>query len=365
MKQKLVGIIILSIIIAAGLVIYVASSGTKKTIVVKGYVGGEKAGLLESEDFKKILKDKFGVIIDYTKVGSIEMARETKTTNIDFLWPSNMIALEIFKESNKKLVKSENIFNSPIVLYSWDTVVGSEEPGKETGLIKAGIVQKINGTYYIVDMPRLIQTIMEGKKWSDLNINELYGKVNVMCTDPVKSNSGNIFAGLLANLLNNEDVVDESLIDKHMPNILSFFKRLGYMESSSGDLFEQYLRTGVGAKPLIVGYENQMVEFATKYKDYWPNVKEKVRILYPVPTIWSSHPLIALTPAGTELIKILSDEEIQQFAWEKHGFRTGLIGVQNNPKVLEVVGIPEKIEKVMQMPSAKVMDKIIKALEGK
>lgn len=361
MKQKIIGGVVLIIIIAVGFVIYVLS-GSKESIIVKGFVGGEKVGLLEDKSFQDDLNGKYGITIDYIKAGSIEMVRQNDI-KADVLWPSNMIALEIFKMTNNRLVKSENIFNSPIVLYSWDTVVGSEESGKETGLIKAGIVKNINGTYYIVDMPRLIQTVIDGKSWADVGINELYGKVKIICTNPTRSNSGNMFAGLLANLLNGGDIVDETTVLPLLPKIKEFFKRLGHLESSTGDLFEQYLRTGVGAKPVIVGYENQMIEFATKYKDYWPKVKEKVRILYPVPTVWSSHPVIALAPKGMELIKALSDEDLQQFAWEKHGFRTGLIGVQNDPKILDVVSIPEKIEKVIQMPSAKVMDMIIKTLD--
>ena len=70
------------------------------------------------------------------------------------------------------------------------------------------------------------------------------------------------------------------------------------MEHSSGDLFEQYLKTGMGAKPMIAGYENQMIEFAIENPNDWNMVKEQVAVLYPEPTVWSSHPLIALNEKG-------------------------------------------------------------------
>ena len=43
------------------------------------------------------------------------------------------------------------------------------------------------------------------------------------------------------------------------------------------------------------------------------------------------------------LIEALQDEEIQKIVWEQHGFRSGLAGVQNDPKVLNIAGIPESI----------------------
>jgi hypothetical protein len=128
-------------------------------------------------------------------------------------------------------------------------------------------------------------------------------------------------------------------------------------------LFEQYLKTGEGSKPIIVGYENQVVEFAVENPEIWKNVKDKVRILYPVPTVWSSHPLLVVNPKASPLINALSDSEIQKNAWERHGFRTGVMGGQNDPKILSVVGIPETINKVISMPNYKTMEKIINALQ--
>lgn len=45
---------------------------------------------------------------------------------------------------------------------------------------------------------------------------------------------------------------------------------------------------------------------------------------------------------------------------EKHGFRTGVIGQENDPKILEVVGIPESITEVVPMPNPIIMEKLIK-----
>lgn len=352
MRSKFIGAVILLVIVAAALY-YQYHPVSKPAVTLKGLVGGEKIGLLEDEAFKKILKGKYGITLDYSKAGSIEMVKEN-AVGYDFLFPSSQTALELFKSAkSNQLVKSANIFNSPIVLYTWDIVADA--------LIKNGLVTQ-KGSTYVGDLPKLVDAVMSDRKWADIGLSDLYGNIAIIPTDPTKSNSGNMFSGLMANALNGE-VVDETTVANVLPQLKQFFKKLGYLEPSSGDLFEQYLRTGVGAKPIIVGYENQIIEFADAYPDAWKTVKNKIRIIYPAPTVWSAHPLIVLTPKAKELISALEDKEIQKIAWEKHGFRTGLLGVQNDQKVLTVTGIPESIAKVMPMPKADVMELIIEALQ--
>jgi hypothetical protein len=325
--------------------------GSKPETVVKGYVGGEKIGFLEDERAKSLLRKKYGLTVNYTKAGSIEMVKGD-VTGQDFLWPSSQVALEFYKARGGKLLKSQIVFNSPIVLYSWDAVADA--------LAKSGLTSSSGGCYYI-DLARLVKLVNDGASWQSIGLPQLYGRVSVFCTDPTRSNSGSMFFGLLANITNG-DVVDDASVAKVLPTLKRAYGRLGYMESSSGDLFEQYLKTGMGAKPIIVGYENQLVEFGIANEEYLGILRKKTRILYPKPTVWSSHPLIALNEKGAKLLEALSDKEIQAIAWERHGFRSGLMGVQNDPKVLKVVGIPETIQSVMPMPSAGAMQKITDAL---
>ncbi|KJR40884.1 hypothetical protein MCHI_003218 [Candidatus Magnetoovum chiemensis] len=353
MRTKLIGIIIIAAAIIGGISAKVLLKDSKK-FVIRGPIGGEKVGFFNDEDVINTLAKKYGIVVDYSKRGSIEMVTEDQKGQ-DFLFPSSQVALELFKSESKSLLKDEIIFNSPIVLYSWDIVTKA--------LIEHKIVEEMDKSYYIVDFPKLINLIVQGTKWTEIGLNDLYGNMTIISTDPTKSNSGNMFAGLLANILNNGEVVNETNIDVILPKVKEFFLKLGYLEHSSGDLFEQFLRTGVGAKPIIVGYENQIVEFSIQNKSVWDNVKGKINILYPVPTVWSSHPLISLTPNGTLLLEALKDKDLQRLAWEKHGFRTGLIGVDNDIKILDIVGIPEKIKKVISMPSPKIMDMIIEELK--
>lgn len=354
MKSKIIGAIILVVAIGIIVAVQVLNGQRANQITVSGYLGGEKVGLMEDPEVQNILKKKYGIKVDYTKAGSIEMIKQDSSDK-DYLFPSSQTALELFNQTKKdKLYKSEIIFNSPIVIYTWKPIAES--------LKQQNIVKEENNAYYIADTTKLINLVTDKKKWSDIGMNDLYGNVTIQSTDPNKSNSGNMFAGLVANIMNNQTVVDTTSVDQIMPKLKTFFGNLGYMEHSSGDLFEQYLKTGIGAKPMVAGYENQMIEFAQENPSEWNTVKDNVAVLYPQPTVWSAHPLIALNEKGARLIEALKDPEIQKLAWKKHGFRTGVNGtIETNLEGF--YSIPENITSVIPMPNPDTMQKIMDGIK--
>lgn len=350
MKTKLIGVGILAVVILAA-VLYVFIGRSGEVTEIKGYVGGEKIGLLEDEEVQKILKDRYKLSIDYSKAGSLDMIT-ADATGRNFLFPSNQTALELYEQLSGKPKKSEIVLNTPIVLYTRTAVAQA--------LTKQGIVSENNGVYY-VDMAKLTDCIEQGKTWADVGMPQLYGSVTVGTTDPTKSNSGNMFAGLLANTLC-KGVADKSNIDEILPRLQSIFKKLGYMESSSSDLFNQFLKTGMGAKPLIAGYESQLLEFAVENKSTWEQISKDIVILYPTPTVWSSHVYIALDESGEAGITALLDADIQRIAWEKHGFRTGVYDTPTDANHFDVSGVASEITLVAPMPDVKTMERIIEAL---
>lgn len=328
--------------------------GNGPVVTVSGPVGGEKMGFLADEEVQKIMRRKYGVDVHAEKQGSIEMVRGP-FDGYDILWPSSSVALEIYNARGGEKKKAENVFSSPIVLYTWDIVCEA--------LIKQKVVEELGESYYAVDMLKLVQMVNDGTTWKDIGLDELYGNVKIVSTHPAKSNSGNMGSGLVANLMNGGKVVDEVAIRGLLPQIKKLYANLGYMEHSSGALFSQFLKQGVGSYPIIVGYENQMIEFGLENSQYMDLLQKKVKTLYPKPTVWSNHPVIALTNNGVKLLDALKDPEIQELAWKKHGFRTGLSGFQNSKMDMMFKGIPENITSVMPMPSYRVMDIIIRELE--
>ena len=114
------------------------------------------------------------------------------------------------------------------------------------------------------------------------------------------------------------------------------------MNNTPADLFETYLKTGMGGKPMIVDYEKSIIDFANTNQDGFNQIKDKIRVLYPAPTIWNSHCLAYFTEKGKKLYDAFDDKEIQQIAWEKYGFRTGVTGGSYDVSSIGI-GVPQAI----------------------
>ncbi len=190
----------------------------------------------------------------------------------------------------------------------------------------------------------------------------LNGRFNVVTSDLTRSNSGNMSYGLLLNMVSGGDVATLSDLDANFEIIETYYQRQGLQQSSSGTLFDNFIVQGIGATPLMANYESLIVEFSIANQAQLDAIMDTLRVVYPQPTVWSSHPMIALTPEGRRLMDALADPEIQELAWEEHGFRSGLIGVTNDPGVLEITGIPAQVTSVMNLPQAQAMQMMVEGL---
>jgi hypothetical protein len=320
-------------------------------VTVSVLYGGEKAGLLQNEKVLAILRDRYHITLNASKRGSIEMVTTDDTAKVDCLWPSNQVAVELARNSGKKILSSDNIFNSPVVFYAWS--------GTADALMQKGLVEKRGDVYYITKPRDLVEMSIANKRWKeDLGVNA-YGPIRIYSTDPKFSNSGNMWASLLANLLNNGEVVTPDTLPSVLPRIDAYFKSLGYMERSSDDIFKSFLSQGEGSRPIIVGYESQLPEYMLQNAGEADYIKKNIRILYPEPTVYASHPLISMTLTCKRLQTALIDPELQRLAWREHGFRTGLSGSQSDPTQLNLTGVPQKIGQVIPMPQASVVQDLL------
>lgn len=363
MKNKLFGLLIIVAALMLGLYYVgdnlpgdgeknVGPSSKEASIYLKGYLGGEKIGLLEDSEVKKLLADSYDIRMDYSKAGSLAMVKADQT-GMNYLFPSSQTALDLYERENGKPPQAEIVFNTPIVIYTHARV--------KDALMANHMITEKDGIYSM-DMKALVTAIHDGKSWADLGLGELYGGVTVQTTDPRASNSGNMFAGLVATVLNDGRVVTEGDVPKVMPPLKTFFARLGYMEKSSADLFDQFLKTGVGAKPMIAGYESQLLEFAVANLQDWEKIKGDIVMVYPTPTVWSSHVYIALDENGKKGLNALMDENIQKLAWEKHGYRTSYYGAGSSIDQFQVPVVAQDVTQVVGMPDSRVMAEMIEGL---
>jgi hypothetical protein len=195
-----------------------------------------------------------------------------------------------------------------------------------------------------------------------------FGRARVLSTDPNRSNSGFMFAGLAANVLAGGEVAGTAILDRRLPDLRRLFGGMGFKPPSSGRLFEDYLAGGPGVQPMVLGYENQLVEWVLADPARWQRVEASAParpvMVYPRPTVFSAHPLLALRRDAVPLADALLRPAVQSLAWTRHGFRgpLGAGGPPLPPIVAEFVRA--SVDDVLPMPDATTMLRLIAALEA-
>ena len=363
------GILVILVLIIIGIKFFSTNGesimeSNLKTVYVA--TGGGKENFLADEEVNKIMKKKYGLNVIYDSWSNGKLIKNPLVredgTKYDVMFCSDQRFYDYYKlapdttkgESARYTVQKGGLtLNTPIVIYSWDTVVDA--------LIEQKIVTEKDGVYYITDMPKLISYILEGKKWKDIGVDMLYGSINIDSTDPVTSSPGATYYGLLLSIMCDGEITDEAVAE-NLPKLKEFYTKSGYMNNTPADLFELYLKTGVGGKPMIVDYEKSVIDFANSNPDGWEQVKDKMRILYPTPTIWNSHCIASFDEAGDEYYEAY---EIQQIAWSKYGFRTGVTGGNYDVTQVNVKGIPQSIISTVSSLKMNVYEQLISYLGNK
>ena len=371
--KKIVGIIIFVILILViiGFKLFNDAQKSDNNIgdLTTVYVatGGGKEDFIADENVVKIMQEKYklNVVYDSWSNGKLiknALVREDGTTKYDAMFCSDQRFYDYYKLSPNKangeadrytVTQGGLTLNTPIVIYSWDTVVDKLE--------KEEIVNQKDGVYYISDMDKMLEYILNGKKWSDIGLKELYGNINISSTDPVTSSPGATYYGLLLSIMCKSQVTNESA-DANLPKLKEFYIKSGYMNNTPADLFERYLKTGAGGEPLIVDYEKSIINFANSNPKGFEQVKDKIRILYPTPTIWNSHCIASFNENGDKFYKAFYDPEIQAIAWEKYGFRTGITGGSYDVSKFGI-GVPQTITSTVTSLKMDMYNKLIEYLK--
>ena len=366
-KEKIIGISMIAGVILLAIILTILLTNNKKNNALKDvYVatGGGKEEFIADADVVKKLEEKYKLNVIYDnwsngKTITAPLVREyvhlgnnsipesewsvncEKCSKYDVLFTSDERYYDYYKlQPNKSLGEADRYYvkggsltlNTPIVIYSWKDVADA--------LIKEKIVENKDGVYYITDTNKLLNYIIEGKTWNDIGL-DIYGKININSTDPVTSSPGATYYGLLLSIMTGGDMSEQKVLET-LPRLKEFYIKSGYMNNTPADLFERYLKTGMGGEPMIVDYEKSMIDFMSSSPDAFNQVKDDIRILYPTPTIWNSHCFAVFNDKGAKLYEALNDKEIGQIAWEKYGFRTGVTGGTYDVSSIGL-GVPQAI----------------------
>jgi len=315
--------------------------------------GSEKVPFLTDPELAKVL-DADGITLDVQKAGSREIATRPDLKSFDAAYPAGApAAVKISQNTGSKRVFST--FYTPMAVASWKTLIPLLE--------KNGLVSRKDGSYYIVDMTRLLDMMQKGTRWKDLPDNTAYavGKsILVTSTDPRKSNSGGMYLALMAYLANGNNVVDNDAdAAKVADSMVKLFSKQGFQESSSAGPFEDYTSMGIGKAPLVMVYEQQFLEYVLAH----PHPDPDMVLLYPVPTILTKHTLVALSDNGARFAdELMSNPKVIAIA-QHYGFRT-----QDNTQLFAAVEakkmvIPHTVVDVIDPPSYDILETLITRID--
>ena len=371
-SKKIIGIVIFAVLILIIIGIGFFNKKGGGSIIPKNltkvYVatGGGKEDFIADEDVVKIMQNKYGLDIVYDSWSNGKLIKNPLVredgTKYDAMFCSDQRFYDYYKlapdtangeAARYNVLNGGLTLNTPIVIYSWKDVVDS--------FIKEKIVTEKDGVYYITDMEKLLNYILQGKKWSDIGLTSLYGNINIASTDPVTSSPGATYYGLLLSIMCGGQVTNEN-VETYLPKLKEFYIKSGYMNNTPADLFERYLKTGMGGEPMIVDYEKSIIDFANSNPDGFNQVKDQIRVLYPTPTIWNSHCIASFTENGNKFYQAFEDPDIQKIAWEKYGFRTGITGGSYDVSKFGI-GVPQSVTSTVSSLKMDIYNKLIEFLK--
>ena len=325
--------------------------------VLKGIITSEKENFFRDERVKAIFVNN-GFDIQVERMASGKIAQATKTTdlnNADFVFPPGVQTSDKVK-SNIKGSQTYNIFYSPMVIATWTPIV---DILKVNGLIKPV------GQVEALDMEIFMKLAEQGVRWKDLKKAEAYPVnkvVLVSSSDSRTSNAAKMYLALNSYVLNGNNVVSTNEeVDKVMPTLKRIIQAQGNRESSSTNMMSDYMSIGRGKVPMMFAYESEFLENAFKNG----GLGKDMQLLYPTPTVFTKHVLVALNPKAQALVDLFrKNEELKKLAVE-YGFRfEGDAGIVEKAKTVKV-NIPDVVVDVIDPPNYDVLDYMAELVENR
>lgn len=361
--------LLLTLLLGAGIIIAVyLSLQSRSSITVTGLIGSEKKAFFADPDVIKYLKSQYHLVVEVEKVGSRRIATEGgsrgKVDQYDFAFPAGVPAAEKIRR-DFKTKGSYPVFFTPMAIASWQRVVKVLEANN--------IVSKRNDFYAIVDMNKLLGLMNAKKRWKDLPNNQDFAvgrRVLVKSTDIRSSNSAAMYMSLVSYLANNNAIVtNESEVQAILPQITALFNDQGFLPGSSATPFEDYIVKGAGNSPMVMIYESQFLYQAALSAQMSNNsIRNDMVLLYPEPTIYSQHLMVAMSDNGKLLSEALANDETLQKLAIKHGFRPNQASLSGffteQLKQYQLSGIPQQLNEVIDPPSYDMIESMIQQIEA-
>ena len=358
MRRVLGPLLTVILVVGVGVALYSSFRGqlsARQTVTVRGLIGSEKEAFFEDEAVQRIFKDN-GLNVVTEKAGSRQIATDYDLGQYDFAFPAGVPAAEkIRRDQNTNKVYTP--FFTPMVVASWQAIAE---------ILVANGLAVAQDDYYFLDMEKLLELVSQETRWNQLLDNTEYDvnkRILISSTDVRKSNSAAMYLSLASYLDNGDRVVqNDADINNVLPFVTSLFLSQGFVEYSSAAPFEDYLVIGMGKSPLVMIYESQFIERAALKQG---GVRPEMVLLYPQPTIFTKHVLVALSDGGARLGALLeNDPELQRLA-TRYGFRNGNTDAFNAFVTEHHIGVAQTLVDVIEPPSYEIVERMITQIEAR
>ncbi|MEU4624134.1 hypothetical protein AB0G04_29680 [Actinoplanes sp. NPDC023801] len=292
---------------------------------VNGIVGSEKEAFLKDARVVEVLGCA-GLTLRIDADGSRDMVSRV-ATGYDFAFPSSTPTAEKIMQA-RGVTESYKPFSSVMG-------VATFKPTVEV-LREAKAVRTVKGRD-VVSIAKLIEMSRAGTTWKAVNDGSPNGNVVMLrTTDPADSNSAIMFLSIASAVLNDgRPVGGADTLPELLPDLCRLVLDQGTKPNTSGVLFEEYLTGGPERIPMALVYESQFLDSVSGQKV--PAGGDHV-LLFPDPTVYAWHTLVPLTPAGSDVGKLLRDDATLKDIAAEYGFRPQgrtLVDRPNPPVVVE------------------------------
>ena len=354
LKRFIGPLLTLLLIAGVGVGLYVSVTGqlsARRVVTVRGLIGSEKEDFFLDERVQAALR-KNGLIAQVEKAGSRQIATDYTASDYDFVFPAGSPAAEkIRRESDVR--SSFDVFFTPMTVASWTLIAD---------LLEANKLVRREGEVRYLELNPLLKFMEAKTRWSDLTDNPNYNVdkgVLITSTDVRRSNSAAMYLSLMSYVANGGAVVqNDAQLGTVMPLVSPLFFRQGFQEYSSAVPFEDYLVMGPGKAPLVMVYESQFLQVAAE-----GSVTPEMTLLYPEPTLYTKHVLLAMSEAGEKLGRLLStDPELGRLE-VAYGFRNNDTAAFEQFVSEHGLSVPGTLVNVIDPPSYEILEKMIGQIE--
>lgn len=323
-----------------------------RQVAVRGVIGSEKEDFFRDARVVEALRQR-GLTVTVDKAGSRQIATLPTLEQYDFAFPAGLPGAEKIRRERRALAVYTPFF-TPMVIASWQPIAEILE--------RNGVARKV-GDGYFLDMKTLVGLMNAGKRWRDLDHHEAYpvGKsILISSTDARKSNSAAMYLALFSFIANGDEVVqNEEQVCRIYPAFRDIFLRQGFTEYSSEAPFEDYRVMGMGKSPLVIIYESQFLQLALQGQ-----LRPEMVLLYPEPTVYTKHVLIAFTEAGRRLGEALdTDPALRRLAVE-YGFRNTDVAYFREFASQHKAPVVDTLVNVVEPPSYEMIEQMIASIEA-